>query len=69
MDLLSPNTGTIFWMLIAFSIVFFILKKFAWKPILNAIKAREDSIEEALQSADRAKEEMLQLRSPFPSSS
>jgi F-type H+-transporting ATPase subunit b len=62
MDLLLPHTGTIFWMLIAFSIVFFILKKFAWKPILNAIKAREDSIEEALRSADRAKEDMQQLQ-------
>lgn len=62
MDLLLPHTGTIFWMLIAFSAVFFILKKFAWKPILNAIKAREDSITEALLSADKAKEEMQKLQ-------
>lgn len=62
MDLLLPHTGTIIWMFIAFSIVFFILKKFAWKPILNAIKAREDSITEALSSADRAKEEMQKLQ-------
>lgn len=62
MDLLLPHTGTIFWMLIAFTIVFIILKKFAWKPILNAIKAREDSISEALLSADKAKQEMQQLQ-------
>lgn len=62
MDLLIPHTGTIFWMLIAFSTVLFILKKFAWKPILNAIKAREDSITEALASAQKAKEEMQQLQ-------
>ena len=62
MDLLLPHTGTIIWMFIAFSIVFFILKKFAWKPILNAIKAREESIAEALTSADKAKEEMQQLQ-------
>lgn len=61
MDLLIPHTGTIFWMLISFSIVFFILKKYAWRPILNAIKAREDSISEALLSADRAKEDMQKL--------
>lgn len=62
MDFLSPDTGTIFWMLIAFSIVLFILKKFAWKPILNAIKAREDSIEEALLSAASAREEIQKLQ-------
>jgi F-type H+-transporting ATPase subunit b len=62
MDLLSPHTGTIIWMFIAFSFVFLILKKFAWKPILNAIKAREESIEEALKSADKAKEEMQKLQ-------
>lgn len=62
MDLLLPHTGTIFWMLIAFSTVLFILKKFAWKPILNAIKAREDSITEALASAEKAKEEMQKLQ-------
>jgi F-type H+-transporting ATPase subunit b len=62
MGLLLPHTGTIIWMLIAFSMVFFILKRFAWKPILNAIKEREDSIEEALHSADKAKLEMQRLQ-------
>ncbi len=62
MDLLLPHTGTLIWMLISFSAVFIILKKFAWKPILNAIKAREDSIAKALKSADKAKEEMTRLQ-------
>lgn len=62
MDLLYPHTGTIIWMSIAFFAVFFILKKFAWKPILNALKAREDSIEEALLSAERARDEMQKLQ-------
>lgn len=62
MDLLLPHTGTIFWMLIAFSIVFFLLKKFAWKPILNALKQREDSIEDALKSAELARKEMENLQ-------
>lgn len=61
MDLLYPHTGTIFWMFLAFLIVFFILKKFAWKPILNALKEREDSIESALHSADEARKQMEQL--------
>lgn len=60
-DFLSPQPGTIFWMLIAFSAVFFLLKKFAWKPILSALKAREDSIDDALKAADAAKEEMQKL--------
>lgn len=61
MDLLYPHTGTIIWMSIAFFAVFFILKKFAWKPILNALKARENSIEEALLSAEKARDEMAKL--------
>jgi F-type H+-transporting ATPase subunit b len=61
MELIKPDLGLIVWMVISFSIVLFILKKFAWKPILGAIKDREDSIEEALLSAEKAKEEMEQL--------
>jgi F-type H+-transporting ATPase subunit b len=62
MELLSPHTGTIVWMLIAFLLVFFILKKFAWKPLLNALKMREESIANALQSAEIAKKEMETLK-------
>jgi F-type H+-transporting ATPase subunit b len=61
MELLSPHFGTIIWMFIAFLVVFYVLKKFAWKPILNALKAREDSIEEALLSAEKARDEMQKL--------
>lgn len=62
MDFLSPHTGTIFWMFISFLVVFYVLKKFAWKPILNVLKQREESIEEALNAAELAKEEMKQLK-------
>lgn len=61
MRLVTPDIGQIFWMLLMFIIVMIILRKFAWKPILNALRNRENSIEEALRSADRAKEEMEQL--------
>jgi len=61
MGLLSPHTGTLIWMLIAFLIVFFLLKKFAWKPLLNALKMREDSIANALQAAENAKKEITEL--------
>ncbi len=49
-------------MLLSFTIVLIILKKFAWKPILNSLKEREDSIADALQSAEKAKEEMKKLK-------
>ncbi len=63
MELVSPDFGTIFWMLIFFSLVLLILKKFAWTPILHSLKNREKSIDDALQSAERAKEEMAKLKS------
>lgn len=62
MELITPSLGTIFWMTITFFIVLFILKKFAWRPILSFLKERENSIQEALLSAERAKEEMSQLK-------
>ena len=62
MDLLLPHTGTVIWMLIAFSTVFFLLKKFAWKHLLNALKMREESIENALKAAENAKKDMEQLQ-------
>jgi len=61
MGLLMPHTGTVIWMLIGFLTVFFLLKKFAWKPVLNALKQREDSIENALRAADAAKKDMERL--------
>ena len=62
MDLVTPNPGTIFWMLIIFGIVLFILRKFAWKPILNALKEREESIASSLNSAEEAKREVADLK-------
>ena len=62
MELLNPGIGLLFWMSLSFGIVFFILKKFAWKPILNALKEREQSIDSALKSADKAKAEMAEMQ-------
>lgn len=63
MDLLLPGFGLIFWTLLAFIIVFLILKKFAWKPILKSLKERETSITDSLATAERVKAEMAQLQS------
>jgi len=62
MELITPGLGLIFWMALPFLILLLILKKFAWKPILKALKDRESSIHDALHAADRAKEEMKQLQ-------
>lgn len=62
MELVKPSIGLIFWMIVSFSIILFLLKKFAWKPILGMIKEREDSIENALAAAEKAKEEMKTLQ-------
>lgn len=62
MGLVTPNPGTIFWMFIIFGIVLFILRKFAWKPILNALKDREESIANALNSAEEAKKQVAGLK-------
>ena len=62
MGLVSPNPGTIFWMVIIFGIVLFILRKFAWAPILKALKEREESISNALSSADLARKEVAGLK-------
>jgi F-type H+-transporting ATPase subunit b len=63
MDLIVPSVGLIFWMTLTFLIVFLLLRKMAWKPILGALKERENSIQHALDSAQKAKEEMIALQS------
>ena len=62
MELVTPNFGLIFWQLVTFLIVLFLLTKFAWKPIMNALRERETSIENALSAAERAKLEMQGLK-------
>lgn len=62
MDLVTPGLGLIFWQTITFLIVFFLLAKFAWKPIMASLKEREDTIDQALSAAKTAKEEMLKLQ-------
>lgn len=62
MDLLTPELGLFFWTLIAFLAVFFILRKFAWKPILSTLHERETGIAEQIASAERIKAEMGQLQ-------
>ncbi|WP_075349085.1 F0F1 ATP synthase subunit B [Algoriphagus marinus] len=62
MDLITPGTGLIFWQLFGFLGLLFILIKFAWKPMLEALEERESSIENALKSAETARNEMANLK-------
>ncbi len=62
MELVTPDVGLFFWMLVSFTLLLILLKKFAWKPILNSLKEREESISEALNTAEKAREEMKKLK-------
>ena len=62
MELVTPQIGLIFWTSLSFLILMFLLKKFAWSPILGAVKEREASIREALESAENARNEMANLQ-------
>ncbi len=61
MELVSPGIGLTFWMLVSFLILVLILKKVAWKPILNMLSKREEEITTALNEANLAREQMRQL--------
>jgi len=63
MQLLTPGLGLIIWTLLAFLVVFFILKKYAWPAILNGLQKREQTIAESLATAERIKAEMAQFKS------
>ena len=56
MELITPGIGLLFWMLLSFSLVFYILAKFAWKPIINSLNTRDQSIDSALRGAQEARE-------------
>lgn len=63
MSLLTPHLGFFVWTLIAFIIVLFLLKKFAWKPILKSLKDRENNIANSIAAAEKVKAEMAQMKS------
>jgi F-type H+-transporting ATPase subunit b len=62
-SLTTPAIGTLFWSVLIFGLFFLLLAKFAWKPILSAVKARDEMIRASLESAEKARAEMLKLQS------
>lgn len=61
MEIILPKFGLFFWTIVIFLIYYFVIAKFAWKPILASIKKREESIEKALKDAEAAKQEIQKM--------
>jgi F-type H+-transporting ATPase subunit b len=62
-SLTSPGIGLVFWSVLIFGLFFLLLSRFAWKPILSAVKARDEMIKGSLASAEKARKEMAKLQS------
>ncbi len=62
MELVNPGIGLIIWMTFSFALLIFILGRYAWKPILKSLHKREQTIDEALNQANKAREEMKNLK-------
>jgi F-type H+-transporting ATPase subunit b len=63
MNLLTPGFGLLIWTLVAFLVVFFLLARYAWPAIINGLRERENSIADALATAQRVQAEMAQMKS------
>lgn len=63
MSLLTPHLGFFIWTLVAFIVVLFLLKKFAWKPILKSLNERESNIANSIAAAEKVRAEMAQMKS------
>ena len=61
MELIKPDFGLLFWMIISFGLLLLILRRFAWGPILNALKERENKIQQRLDIARQAKKELAEI--------
>jgi F-type H+-transporting ATPase subunit b len=59
--MLNPNPGLIIWTIITFIFLLLLLKKFAWKPLLEALQRREESVRGSIKRAEMAKQEAEQL--------
>lgn len=60
-ELIQPNLGLVVWTSVSFLILMFVLRKYAWKPILNAVEERDQKISQALTAAENARKEVGSL--------
>ncbi len=65
MDLLTPNAGLAVWTILTFVIVLLVLRRFAWKPILGAMEARERGIQKLIDDAEEARAEAGRLLAEY----
>ncbi len=63
MSLLTPHLGFFIWTVVAFVVVLFLLKKFAWKPILKSLNDREANIANSIAAAEKVRAEMANMKS------
>ena len=63
MEIVSPGIGLILWMTLSFAVLLFVLRRYAWNPILKSLHKREQTIDEALNQANKARQEMKELKS------
>lgn len=62
LSIITPELGLFFWQTVIFVITLFLLSKFAWGPIMGALREREDSITDALSAADKARADIEKLQ-------
>ena len=65
MELFTPDFGLIFWMFVAFGVLFLVLWKYAWPVILKSVDARADLIDKGVEYAQSAKEQLVTARRRF----
>ena len=61
-DILSPRFDLTLWTIVVFGLLLFVLRKWAWGPMLQGLQSREETIRQALDEAERARKETAQLR-------
>lgn len=61
-NLTNPELGTMFWLLVIFLALVYLLKEFAWKPILQAVNSRNNAIDKAMDAAEEAKAEVAKMK-------
>jgi len=60
--LVQPDPGLFIWTILTFLVLLGLLAKFAWRPLLKALEARQEAIKKSLEDADRAKEELARMQ-------
>jgi F-type H+-transporting ATPase subunit b len=60
--LVQPDPGLFIWTIVTFLVLLFLLAKFAWRPLLQALDSRQDRIRKSLEDADRARQELERLQ-------